>query len=91
MWQVPLSICALALAKKHYISYRNYDPFKNKNLHESAAIQRSAFGRSTAGNDEVATIIISLFLPPPPPVSSVATLSHRRSARVKKTYLAKVA
>ena len=29
--------------------------------HERAAFQRSAFGRSTAGNDVVATIIISLF------------------------------
>ena len=31
------------------------------NWHERAAFQRSAFGRSTAGNDVVATIIISLF------------------------------
>ena len=29
--------------------------------HKRAAFQRSAFGRSTAGNDVVATIIISLF------------------------------
>ena len=53
-----------------------------------SAFGRSAFGRSTAGNDVVATISISLssFFPPPffPPVSSVATFSHRRSARIKK-------
>ena len=30
--------------------------------HEHAAFQRSSFGRSTAGNDVVVTIIISLFL-----------------------------
>ena len=35
--------------------------------HERAAFQRSVFGRSTAGNDVVATIIISLFFPFPPP------------------------
>ena len=29
--------------------------------HEHAAFQRSAFGRSTAGNDVVATILIRLF------------------------------
>ena len=34
--------------------------------HERAAVQRSAFGRSTAGNDVVATIIISLFSYNPP-------------------------
>ena len=30
--------------------------------HEPAAFQRSAFGRSTAGNDVVATIFISFFV-----------------------------
>ena len=34
--------------------------------HKHAAFQRSAFGRSTAGNDVVATISISLFLFFPP-------------------------
>ena len=55
--------------------------------HERAAFQLSAVGWSTAGNDVVATIIISLFFFSPPvfpPVSSVATFSHRRSARIKK-------
>ena len=46
----------------------------NKFWHERAAFQRSAFGWSTAGNDVVATISII----------SVATFSHRRSARIKK-------
>ena len=32
---------------------------------ERAAFQRAAFRRVTAGNDIVATISISLFLPPP--------------------------
>ena len=55
---------------------------------EHAAFQRSAFGWSTAGNDVVATIFIrffffffSRFLFP---FFSVATFSHRRSARIKK-------
>ena len=53
--------------------------------HERAAFQRLAFRRLTAGNAVVTTIIISLFFPPPLfPVSSVATFSHRRSARIKK-------
>ena len=53
---------------------------------ERAAFQRSGFGRSTAGNDVVATIFICLFFFSPvfSPVSSVATFSHRRSARIKK-------
>ena len=61
---------------------------------ERAAFQWSAFGQSTAGNDVVATIFISLFLFFPVfscffffffwPFSSVATFSHRRSARIKK-------
>ena len=33
-------------------------------VHERAAFQRSAFGRTTAGNDVVATILISLFFFP---------------------------
>ena len=36
---------------------------ENVNWHERAAFQRSAFGRSTAGNDVVATIFIRLFRP----------------------------
>ena len=54
-----------------------------KYWHERAAFRRSAFGRSTAGNDVVATISIRCFF-----FSrfffSVATFSHRRSARIKK-------
>ena len=42
------------------------------NRHERAAFQRSAFRRSTTGNDVVATIILSLFLYPPPPFFSPA-------------------
>ena len=49
---------------------------------KAAAFQRSAFGRSTTGNDVVATIFIRFFFPPP--FFSVATFSHRRSARIKK-------
>ena len=55
--------------------------------YESAAFQRSAFGRATAGNDVVATIFTILFLSPPffPFFfSSVVTFSHRRSTRIKK-------
>ena len=63
---------------------------------ERAAFQRSAFGRSTAGNDVVATIFIRIFFSFFPPIFfpffpffsrfffSVATFSHRRSARIKK-------
>ena len=50
---------------------------------ERAAFQQSAFGWSTAGNDVVATIFIRLFFFFPF-FSSVATFSHRRSARIKK-------
>ena len=56
------------------------------NWHERAAFQRSASGRSTAGNDVVATILISLFFSPlssPLSVFSAVTFSHRRSARIK--------
>ena len=61
--------------------------------HERAAFQRSAFGRSTADNDVVATVSISLFsffYPVFSPifypifVFSVATFSHRRSPGIKK-------
>ena len=55
------------------------------NWHEHAAFQRSAVGRSTAGNDVVATILISLFLFFLP-VSSVATFSHRKSAGIKNLF-----
>ena len=34
---------------------------KKLNWHERSAVKRSAFGQSTAGNDVVATIVISLF------------------------------
>ena len=59
---------------------------------ERAAFQRSAFGRSTASNDVVATIFIRLFLFFPVFLFfffslfffSVVTFSHRRSARIKK-------
>ena len=59
------------------------------NWRERAAFQRSAFGRSTAGNDVVATIFIRIFFsfffsPFFFPFFSVATFSHRRSARIKK-------
>ena len=47
--------------------------------HERAPFQRSASGRSTAGNDIVATIFISLL---PFFSSSFTTFSHRRSARI---------
>ena len=36
--------------------------FENVNWHECAAFQRSAFGRSSAGNDVVASIFISLWI-----------------------------
>ena len=64
--------------------------------HERAEFQQSAFGRSTAGNDVVATIFISLFSPPPffpifPQLFfSVTTFYHRRSARIKKHILQKL-
>ena len=56
------------------------------NWHEHVAFRRSAFGLSTAGNDVVATIFISLFFFSRffPQFSSVATFSHRRSAQIKK-------
>ena len=62
----------------------------SSNWHEQAAFQRSAFRRSafgcsTTGSDVVATIFISLFsFFFPRFFSSVATFSHRRSARIKK-------
>ena len=63
---------------------------------ERAAFQRSAFGRSTAGNDVVATIFIRIFFlffsffPPCfSHFSSVTTFSHR-SARIKKLILPKL-
>ena len=40
------------------IKHNNFEFF----WHERAAFQRSAFGRSTAGNDVVATIFIRLFI-----------------------------
>ena len=52
------------------------------NWHERVAFQRPAFGRSTTGNDVVATIFIRFFLFHFFP--SVATFFHRRSARIKK-------
>ena len=70
---------------------------RSKCWRERAAFQRSAFGRSTAGNDVVATIFIRLFsffffFPVFFPFffSSVATFSHRRSARIKKLILRKL-
>ena len=60
---------------------------KNSYWHNRSVFQRSAFGRSTAGNDVVATFFISLFsaLRFPSPLSiSAVTYSHRRSARIKK-------
>ena len=54
---------------------------------EHAAFQRSAFWRSTAGNDVVATFFISLFFFPPLfSFFSVATFSHRRSARITNLF-----
>ena len=65
--------------------------------HERASFQRSAFGRSTAGNDVAATIFIRLFSFFPlffspffSRFSSVATFSHRRSARIWKPILRKL-
>ena len=43
------------------VSFEQVQEFENVNWHECAAFQQSAFGRSTAGNDLVATIFISLF------------------------------
>ena len=60
---------------------------------ERAVFQRSAFGRSTAGNDVVATIFIRIFLfffPFFPFFFSVVTFSHRRSARIKKLIIQKL-
>ena len=64
---------------------------KQGNWHERAAFQRSVFGRLTAGNDVVATIFIRLFffLSFFPVFFlffffSVATFSHKRSARIKE-------
>ena len=62
-----------------------YEYFYITNWHE-----RAAFQRSTAGNDVVATLITSLFFIfsrffySPFFFPSVATFSHRRSARIKK-------
>ena len=56
------------------------------NWQERAALGRSAFGRSTAGNDVVATILISLSFSPFSPFSAV-TFSHRGSAWIKKLIL----
>ena len=54
--------------------------------HKRASFQWLAFGRLTAGNDVVATkFSIQFFFPCLPPFFfSVATFSHRRSARIKK-------
>ena len=51
----------------------------------AVVVRAVSLGRSTASNDVVATILISLF-PFYRPVffPSVATYSHRRSARIKK-------
>ena len=49
--------------------------------HEHAAFQESAFGRSTAGNDVVATIIISLFSPVFFVLSFSLSLHHQLWAR----------
>ena len=50
-----------------------------RNWHECVTFQQSAFGRSTAGNDVVAPISISLFLFPPYFGASVRRSSGRRS------------
>ena len=75
IWKVTFKVtCAhyrvLKKYMRHFVNIVFY-------WHERAAFQRSAFGRSTAGNDIVATVSIPLFSPrfffP-----SVATFSHRR-------------
>ena len=61
--------------------------------HERAAFQRSSLGRSTTGNDVVATILISLIsvlFSPFSPFSAV-TFSHRKSAWIKKLISQKLA
>ena len=64
--------------------------FVRRNWHELAAFQRSLFGRSAAGNDVVATILISLFSSP------FSVFFHRcyhfsqKECSDQKTYLAKV-
>ena len=55
-----------------HISYNNFCNFpNNRNWHEHAAFQRSAFGRSTAGNDVVATIFIIFSFSPPPRIKTL--------------------
>ena len=64
--------------------------------HERAAFQQPAFGRSTAGNDVVATIFICLFSFFPPfspcffPVFLRRDLFSEKECSDQKTYLAKV-
>ena len=50
----------------------------------AVVVRAVSFGRSTVGNDVVATILISLFRFLCPFFSSAVTFSHRRSARIKK-------
>ena len=52
-------------------------------LARACGVQQLAFGRLTAGNDVVATISIILFFPLF--LFSVATFSHRRSARANSS------
>ena len=67
-------------------------PFSSKiaNWYERAVFQQSAFGSSTAGNDIVATIFIILFFCLFP-VFSPLTFSYRRSVRIQKLILRKLA
>ena len=58
--------------------------YQAKKLARAAALQSVAVRRST-GNDVVATISAVIFLNFFPPFFfSIATFSHRRSARIKK-------
>ena len=70
---------SLANSQWHSQLMQNNEVHTKHNWRERAAFQRSAFGRSTAGNDEVATFLIRLFFSP---FFSAVTFSQRRSAKV---------
>ena len=63
---------------KSHFSY-----WADDNWHKRAAFQQSAFGRSTAGNDVVATIFIRLFFFPPPFFPFLFLRNYRNSLSIK--------